>query len=269
MWPVPTILMVAMAALSLLTVIAFVSTGNIMATLVILLLVGIVGVVLYRLGVINVTTTASGVDFGFYEKAPAPAHSKSISISPKSIEQSEVFYVSGNEYTYDDAPAVCAAYGAELATYDQVNDAYTAGGEWCGYGWTQGGMALFPTQQATWELLQSETDATKRTGCGRPGVNGGYFNPSNKFGVNCYGAKPGNKNIKFPLPVPGTDSSSFNQMVDKYKGMLNRMSVSAFNRMGWSEWNVKAHVPGELQSLESEIYNEFAGSKNKQKHHKK
>ena len=261
MWPVPTILMAAMAGLSLLAVIAFVSTGNFMATIVILLLVGIIGYVLYKLGVLQVSTNSGGIDVGFYEKAPAPAHSKSVSITPKSIEQNEVFYVSGNEYTYDDAPAVCAAYGAELATYDQVNDAFSAGGEWCGYGWTQGGMALFPTQQATWELLQQETDQTKRTACGRPGVNGGYFNPSNKFGVNCYGTKPGNKNTKFPLPVPGTDSSAFNQMVDKYKGMLNRMSVSAFNRMGWSEWNANTHTPGVVQNISTSI-----SSLNKSKH---
>ena len=267
MWAVPTILMVAMTCLALLAVIAFVSTGNLMATLVIVLLVGIVGYILFKMGVINVTSNSSGLDIGFYEKAPAPSPGKQISITPqaKSIEQNEVFYVSGNEYTYDDAPAVCAAYGAELATYDQVNDAFSAGGEWCGYGWTQGGMALFPTQQATWELLQQETDQTKRTSCGRPGVNGGYFNPSSKFGVNCYGAKPGNKNTKFPLPVPGTDSSAFNQMVDKYKGMLSKMSVSAFNRMGWSEWNANTHVPGQLQTLEKDIYNDIYSSK-KSKH---
>jgi hypothetical protein len=259
MWAVPTILMLVMAGLALLTVIAFVSTGNFMATFVILLLAGVIGFVLFKMGVVNVSTSQSGLDIGFYEKAPAPASGKQISITTpqaqsQSLEQKEVFYVSGNEYTYDDAPAVCAAYDAELATYDQVNDAFSAGGEWCGYGWTQGGMALFPTQQATWELLQQETDATKRTSCGRPGVNGGYFNPSNKFGVNCYGAKPGNKNTKFPLPVPGTDSNSFNQMVDKYKGMLSKMSVSAFNRMGWSEWNAKTHVPGEVQNISSSIY---------------
>jgi hypothetical protein len=242
MWPVPTILMVAMTGLVFLMVIAFVSTGNFMATFVILLLAGIVGFVLFKMGAIHVKTSSSGIDVGFYEKAPAP-QGKSLSIAPQSIEQKEVFYVSGNEYTYDDAPAVCAAYGADLATYDQVNNSYSAGGEWCGYGWTQGGMALFPTQQSTWELLQQETDSSKRTSCGRPGINGGYFNPSNKFGVNCYGVKPGNKNIKFPLPVPGTDTNSFNQLVDKYKGMLSKMSVSAFNRLGWSEWNMNTHEP--------------------------
>ena len=239
--PVPTIILMAICGLALLTVIVTVSTGNIMAAIVVLLLAGVLGYVLFKLGVLKVSSSANGIDIGFYEKAPAPA--PAVAITPQSIEQPEVFYVSGNDYTYDDAPAVCAAYDSELATYDQLSTAYAAGAEWCGYGWSQGGMALFPTQDATWQLLQQESDTSKRTGCGRPGVNGGYFNPSNKFGVNCYGVKPKNKQTKFPLPVPGTDTGTFDRLVDKYKGMLNRMTVSAFNRMGWSEYNATAHVP--------------------------
>jgi len=242
MWPVPTILMVAMSGLVLLMVVVIVSTGNFIAGLVLVSVVGAIGYVLFKLGVISFKVSPTGIDFGFYEKAPAPAQAISLmKLDKKELEQPEVFFVSGNDYTYDDAPAVCAAYNSELASYDQVNDAFSAGGEWCGYGWTQGGMALFPTQQSTWEMLQQETDETKRTGCGRPGVNGGYFNPSNKFGVNCYGVKPKNKNTKFPQPIPGTDSASFEKLVDKYKGMLNRMTVSAFNRVGWSEWNMASH----------------------------
>jgi len=243
MIPVPTILMVSMAGLALLSVVVLVSTGSIVSLMVMLVLVGLLGFILFKMGVLNVKTSPTGIDIGFYEKTPAPSQAISITPQAQSLEKNEVFFISGNDYTYDDAPAVCAAYGSELATYDQVNDAYSAGGEWCGYGWTQGGMALFPTQQATWELLQQESDATKRTGCGRPGVNGGYFNPSNKFGVNCYGVKPGNKTAKFPLPVPGTDTASFEKLVDKYKSMISRMTVSAFNRTGWSEWNVSSQLP--------------------------
>jgi len=235
--------MVSMAGLALLSVVVLISTGNIVSLVVVLSLVGLIGFVLFKMGVLNIKTSPSGLDIGFYEKTPAPAEAISITPQPQSLEKNEVFFISGNDYTYDDAPAVCAAYGSELATYDQVNDAYNAGGEWCGYGWTQGGMALFPTQQATWELLQQESDQTKRTGCGRPGVNGGYFNPSNKFGVNCYGVKPTNKTTKFPLPVPGTDSASFDKLVDKYKSMINRMTISSFNRTGWSEWNADSHLP--------------------------
>jgi hypothetical protein len=107
----------------------------------------------------------------------------------KKIPGAEVFNISNNLYTYDDAKAICKAYGARLATYDDVEDSYKKGGEWCNYGWSANQMAFFPTQKATWEELQ-QTDNHKND-CGRPGVNGGYFaNPDIRFGVNCYGKKP-------------------------------------------------------------------------------
>ena len=48
----------------------------------------------------------------------------------------EVFNVSKNNYTYDEAKAICKAYGAKLATYNQIEDAYKSGAEWCNYGWS-------------------------------------------------------------------------------------------------------------------------------------
>lgn len=247
MLPTPTIFLVSIVGLVLLTIVSAVSLGF-LPTIILLALVGVIGAVLFQMGVLDIKSTPDGVDIGFYEKAPAPSAPTSIIPEPKSLEQKEVFNVGGNEFTYDEAAAVCAAYDADLATYDQVNDAYGSGAEWCGYGWTQGGMALFPTQQATWELLQQESDPTKRTACGRPGINGGYFNPQNKFGVNCYGVKPGSKGQKFPLPVPGTDPAQFDRMVDKFKGMISKFSVAAFNRDGWSEWNVTSHAPTSVTS---------------------
>lgn len=247
MLPAPTIFLVSIVGLVLLAIVSMVSIG-VLPTIVLLGLVGIIGFALFKMGYLDIKTTPTGLDIGFYEKSPAPAPPTSIIPEPKSLEQKEVFNVGGNEFTYDEAPAVCAAYGADLATYDQVNAAYEAGAEWCGYGWTQGGMALFPTQESTWELLQQEMDTSKRTACGRPGVNGGYFNPQNKFGVNCYGVKPGSKGQKFPLPTPGTDTAQFDKMVDKFKSMISKFSVSAFNRDGWSEWSLGAHTPAAVTS---------------------
>ena len=104
--------------------------------------------------------------------------------------EKEVFHISENTYNYQQAKAVCKAYKSKLATYSQVEKAYNDGGEWCGYGWSDGQMALFPTQKKTYDGLQKikghEND------CGRPGINGGYMkNPKMRFGVNCYG-----KNLK-------------------------------------------------------------------------
>ncbi len=102
----------------------------------------------------------------------------------------EVFNVSQNKYSYYDAQALCKSLGAELATYDQVREAYNQGADWCNYGWVEGQMAVFPTQESTWEKLQQGPE-DQRTSCGRPGVNGGYFdNPELQFGVTCYGIKP-------------------------------------------------------------------------------
>lgn len=222
------------------SVIVYSVTQDIISVFVIFALAGILGYVLHQFGYIKVSTDNSGIDISFFETAPAPA--AKITPTELDIHKKEVFYIAGNDYTYDDAPAVCAAYGADLASYDQIMEAYSGGAEWCGYGWSKGGMALFPTQDSTWSILQGEADNTKRTGCGRPGVNGGYFDPNTKFGVNCYGVKPANKGTKFPMPVPGTDPTEFNKDVSKFKSMLNKMVVSPFNRVGWSEWNVSSHT---------------------------
>ena len=102
----------------------------------------------------------------------------------------EVFNISANNYTYYDAQALCKSLGSELATYDQVKEAYDQGADWCNYGWTEGQMAVYPTQEGSWKKLQ-EGPEDQRTSCGRPGLNGGYFdNPELQFGVNCHGIKP-------------------------------------------------------------------------------
>lgn len=152
----------------------------------------------------------------------------------------EVFNIPGNYYTYEQSKAVCEAYNADLATYDQVEKAYNAGGEWCNYGWSEGQMALFPTQQASYDKLQKieghEHD------CGRPGVNGGYIaNPNVKFGVNCYGKKPSQTQYEFDVmktqkgyPVNEKDIL-FQKQVDYWKGKINDILVSPFNYNSWSK----------------------------------
>lgn len=236
------ILIIASVGLVLLAVVTFISTGSFLATLVVIaLLVGIV-LILHKLGYIHIDFSNGTLNVEYHQTAAdvAPATAGQTTSGPMNVTKKEVFYVGGNDYTYDDAPALCAAYGAELATYDQVNDAYNMGAEWCGYGWSQGAMALFPTQKNTWAALQ--TDPTARTNCGRPGINGGYFDPATKFGVNCYGVKPDNNNNTFPQPPPGTDNSAFTAAMNKFKAAINTITVSPFNRSGWSEWNLSAHT---------------------------
>jgi hypothetical protein len=168
---------------------------------------------------------------------------------------SEVFHIADNRFTYDDAPAVCAAYDSQLATLEQILEAYNHGAEWCGYGWSVGGMALYPTQKGTWDALQQESDQSKRTACGRPGVNGGYFDPTSKFGVNCYGIKP-QGNVKLPTPLPGTDPSAFNDAVAKFKSMLKSFNLDPYSRTTWSGSVTAPVSKGEefLKSLTTEKF---------------
>lgn len=121
-------------------------------------------------------------------KAEADAHKSAVErLLPG---RKEVFNVSQNKYSYYDAQALCKSLGSELATYDQVKEAYDQGADWCNYGWVDGQMAVYPTQEQSWRKLQ-EGPEDARTSCGRPGVNGGYFdNPELQFGVSCYGIKP-------------------------------------------------------------------------------
>ena len=156
----------------------------------------------------------------------------------------EVFNISKDIYTYADAADVCSAYGASLATYDQMESAYNDGAEWCNYGWSDGQMIFYPTQKSTWKKLQ-QSDTYKHA-CGRPGVNGGYIdNPYAKFGVNCFGKKP---------PPSADDLARMNadainavtqatvgptlsaKAQDLKKNAAQMLPINSYNHKKWSEW---------------------------------
>ena len=154
----------------------------------------------------------------------------------------EVFNISNNNYTYEEAQAVCKAYGAELATYDQIEDAYNKGAEWCNYGWSANQMAFFPTQKQTWQKLQSN-DKNKNN-CGRPGVNGGYMaNPNLRFGINCFGEKPlptdaDKQRLAASEPtVPETpeDSELANKVKEWKENPDKYLRMNSFNYNKWSK----------------------------------
>lgn len=152
----------------------------------------------------------------------------------------QVFNIPGNYYNYENAKAICNAYGSNLATYKQIEDAYNNGAEWCNYGWSQGQMTLFPTQQQTYNKLQ--TIEGHEHDCGRPGVNGGYIaNPEIKYGVNCYGYKPKideeeEELMKNTSPYPKTTKDlAFQKRVDYWKNQVDEVLVSPFNYNRWSE----------------------------------
>jgi hypothetical protein len=170
----------------------------------------------------------SGFDMGFSRTA-SQGTEPGYKTEANSLPQSEVFYVSDNIFTYKDAPDVCKAYGAELASYSQIEQAYNSGAEWCGYGWSQDGLALFPTQQTTWDKMQKESDPSKKIECGRPGINGGYFDPMTKFGVNCFGPRPAKGQAPTPPKVTSDDKA-----IARFKNQIANFVISPFNQTEWS-----------------------------------
>ena len=151
----------------------------------------------------------------------------------------EVFNVSNNLYTYDDAKMVCGALDARLATYDEIEDTYKKGGEWCNYGWSEGQHAYFPTQKESWKKLQ--LDENKKHDCGRPGINGGYMaNPHIKFGANCFGKRPAAKSTDLlklntgDLAPKTQDEIILDQKVNAWKANAAKLELNPFNHLKWS-----------------------------------
>jgi hypothetical protein len=151
----------------------------------------------------------------------------------------EVFNVSSNEFTYYDAEPLCMALGAELATYDQVKQAWSKGADWCNYGWVKGQVAVYPTQKETWDKLQNGPEDEKYA-CGEPGVNGGAFdNPEMRFGVNCYGTKPpqsasDERILMEKGSIPKTPATlKVDQQIKKFKEHADTFGVLPFNNSEW------------------------------------
>ena len=153
----------------------------------------------------------------------------------------QVFNIPGNYYDYENAKAVCQAYGADLASYDQIEKAYNNGAEWCNYGWSANQLALFPTQKKTYDHLQNVSG--HENDCGRTGINGGYIaNPRVRFGVNCYGNKPKiteeeDDLMKTSTPYPeSAQDIAFQKRVDYWKNKVNEILVSPFNYNTWGSF---------------------------------
>jgi len=180
----------------------------------------------------NLFTPAPEIDITIQEPSPTPI--------PEIKLMKQVFNIPGNTYTYPDSKALCKAYGARLATYDEIENAYNRGGEWCNYGWSENQMALFPTQKKTWEKLQ--TIKGHENDCGRPGVNGGYIaNPKVQFGVNCYGYKPvmtqEEEEMMATQPIYPVTMKDIvmEKRVNYWKDKLSEILVSPFNHYSWSK----------------------------------
>lgn len=152
----------------------------------------------------------------------------------------EVFNVAQNRFTFYDAEPLCKALGAELASYEQVKDAWNKGADWCNYGWVKGQMAVYPTQKDTYEKLQMGP-ADQKGACGTTGINGGYFdNPEMRFGVTCYGQKPSQSahdeaKLMEQGKVPRSpETLKVDQMVQEFKKEADSLFVKPFNNDKWA-----------------------------------
>ena len=146
--------------------------------------------------------------------------------------EKEVFNIRDNIFTYNEARAVCAAHDAKLASLEEMIEAYKNGANWCSYGWSEGQLALYPTQPDFWSKLQN--DPYRKHECGKPGVNGGYFeNAQYKFGANCYGVKPGPKSNEIEKDRDYR-MDPLQMKVDQYREEKNDIRISPFSNDDWS-----------------------------------
>ena len=172
------------------------------------------------------------------EALPQPSQTSIVEkILPSS--SGEVFNVAQNKFTYYDAEPLCKALGAELATYEQVKNAWGNGADWCNYGWVKGQMAIYPTQQETYDKLQAGPKE-QRGACGTVGINGGFFeNPEFKYGVNCYGNKPDQSAHDQELLMSegkaprSPEALDVDQKVAEYRDQADSLFVKPFNDSKW------------------------------------
>ena len=158
---------------------------------------------------------------------------------PEIVLAKQVFNLPENNLTYEDAQTVCKAYGGRLATYKEIEAAYSEGAEWCRYGWSAEQMALFPTQQHSYDALQKQPGHERD--CGRPGINGGYMeDATQKFGANCFGYKPEMTSAdKEQMALASKRPKSAEELAEeakiaKWKKKLPSIMVSPFNYNNWS-----------------------------------
>jgi len=170
-----------------------------------------------------------------------PCSKKKADIVRTITREKEFFHISDQIYTYEEAKCKCDSYGVKLATKQDLVKAYNIGANWCTYGWCEGGSAYFPVQEQFYQSIQSTPEF--RGTCGKPGLNGGIFDPALKFGINCYGIKPKGLHIptSFESEADDTENGSGNvceadDVKDKVQAK-NSDSILSFNNNKWSSYD--------------------------------
>ena len=105
---------------------------------------------------------------------PPPKDTGKCPVRPE-VFQPAIGYTS----TRANAPAVCAKYGARVATLSELEKAQAMGADWCSSGWVS------DHDQPKYPIT---TSTGQGCGNGSPGIK--EWNPGNVASVNCYGKKP-------------------------------------------------------------------------------
>lgn len=148
-------------------------------------------------------------------------------------QEKEVFHINDQVYTYPEAFEKCKAYGAELASYQQLVDAYNNNASWPSYGWSKGQNAFYPIQPCDYVKMRR-----RGINVGPPGVNGGKFKPYLRFGANCFGIKPaGHVSIpKDPICEEDGETEICRNNPEACK-ILDSDRIDPFSwRKKWSQW---------------------------------
>jgi len=162
--------------------------------------------------------------------------------TPEVFDPREVFALSSNIFTYKEAESACQAFDASLASQEEMQSAYDKGADWCSYGWSKDEKAFYPTQQKTWDKLQKSNKPAVRNSCGHVGLNGGKFDGSFRFGANCFGVKPSEREIdkkygrfskideKHSLVADESDL-----YVHRYRKQRGSIPLLPFNHSTWAQ----------------------------------
>ncbi len=180
----------------------------------------------------------SNPDVCILENEPKQVKSVNLNIPLLPLEKKEVFHISNQDYTYDQAKCKCESYGARLASKEELTDAYNNGANWCSYGWSEKQSAYYPVQKCEWDKIDTENKRlpdNKKRYCGMPGLNGGFFaNPEIKFGANCYGVKPKGKIVKQKQPF--CPPMNFCKLESNFQAShkLDTDDIVGFNNEQWN-----------------------------------
>ncbi len=155
-----------------------------------------------------------------------------VDVNKRELEGPEqVFHISNQNYTFDEARCKCESYNAKLATYPQIVEAYNKGAEWCSYGWSHGQTAYYPTQKCNWKKKSKNEQAA----CGKPGINGGFFSDKKlRFGVNCFGKKPEGRIIRIKDDNCGSEEGDNGKCSYNSRNRLKTDEIAPFNANTWS-----------------------------------